>query len=280
MNALFAAMMQDRVLQELRDSIEGGPSEVFVYGLGGSQKHAAFAACYANHPQMTVILVHNAAVLSDWREDLSLLLPGVAVVELPELDTMEVKAEARSQERAARRMEVLGRLVRGEPVIVLARAAAAVQKEMSRNEFQRLSLTLKMGEILPREAFMERLVQLGYEHVEEVESIGQFSVRGGIVDVFAINGQAPIRIEFFDDEIDSMREFDLDTKRSVRNIADVTIMPLAQTDAAGRPELFLNYLEGQGTVIFDEPARIRDEIRTMVKENPEIQARSLPGRIC
>ena len=144
MNAVFAAMMQDRVLQDLRYSIEGGPSEVFVYGLGGSQKHAAFAACYANHPQMTVILVHNAAVLSDWREDLSLLLPGVAVVELPELDTMEVKAEARSQERAARRMEVLGRLVRGEPVIVLARAAAAVQKEMSRNEFQRLSLTLKM----------------------------------------------------------------------------------------------------------------------------------------
>lgn len=273
MNALFAAMMQDRVLQNLRDYIGGGPSEVLVYGLGGSQKHTAFAACYANRPQMTVILVHSAAVLSDWREDLSLLLPGVSVVELPELDTMEVKAEARSQERAARRMEVLGRLVRGEPVIVLARAAAAVQKEMSRNEFQRLSLTLKMGEVLPREALMERLVQLGYEHVEEVESIGQFSVRGGIVDVFAINGQAPVRIEFFDDEIDSMREFDLDTKRSVRNIADVTIMPLAQTDAAGRPELFLNYLEGKGTVIFDEPARIRDEIRTMVKENPEIQGK-------
>lgn len=273
MNALFAAMMQDRVLQNLRDYIGGGPSEVLVYGLGGSQKHTAFAACYANRPQMTVILVHSAAVLSDWREDLSLLLPGVSVVELPELDTMEVKAEARSQERAARRMEVLGRLMRGEPVIVLARAAAAVQKEMSRNEFQRLSLTLKMGEVLPREALMERLVQLGYEHVEEVESIGQFSVRGGIVDVFAINGQAPVRIEFFDDEIDSMREFDLDTKRSVRNIADVTIMPLAQTDAAGRPELFLNYLEGKGTVIFDEPARIRDEIRTMVKENPEIQGK-------
>lgn len=273
MNALFAAMMQDRVLQNLRDYIGGGPSEVLVYGLGGSQKHTAFAACYANRPQMTVILVHSAAVLSDWREDLSLLLPGVSVVELPELDTMEVKAEARSQERAARRMEVLGRLVRGEPVIVLARAAAAVQKEMSRNEFQRLSLTLKMGEVLPREALMEHLVQLGYEHVEEVESIGQFSVRGGIVDVFAINGQAPVRIEFFDDEIDSMREFDLDTKRSVRNIADVTIMPLAQTDAAGRPELFLNYLEGKGTVIFDEPARIRDEIRTMVKENPEIQGK-------
>ena len=273
MNALFAAMMQDRVLQNLRDYIGGGPSEVLVYGLVGSQKHTAFAACYANRPQMTVILVHSAAVLSDWREDLSLLLPGVSVVELPELDTMEVKAEARSQERAARRMEVLGRLMRGEPVIVLARAAAAVQKEMSRNEFQRLSLTLKMGEVLPREALMERLVQLGYEHVEEVESIGQFSVRGGIVDVFAINGQAPVRIEFFDDEIDSMREFDLDTKRSVRNIADVTIMPLAQTDAAGRPELFLNYLEGKGTVIFDEPARIRDEIRTMVKENPEIQGK-------
>ena len=273
MNALFAAMLQDGALQRLRDHTQGEPRESLIYGLGGSQKHAAVAACYAALPQMMAILCHSAESLADWKEDLSLLLPEVPVVELPEVDTFDVKAAAKSQERAARRMEVLGRLVRGEHIIVLARTEAAVQKGMGRNEFKRLSLTLRMGEVLPREELLERLVDLGYEHAEEVERVGQFSVRGGIVDIFAINAAVPVRVEYFDDEIDSLREFDLDTKRSTKNVGAATIMPLAQTDASGKPELFLSYLEGKGTVLFDEPTRIRDTIRTMVKENPDIKGK-------
>ena len=273
MNALFAAMLQDGALQRLRNHTQGEPRESLIYGLGGSQKHAAVAACYAALPQMMAILCHSAESLADWKEDLSLLLPEVPIVELPEVDTFDVKAAAKSQERAARRMEVLGRLVRGEHIIVLARTEAAVQKGMGRNEFKRLSLTLRMGEVLPREELLERLVDLGYEHAEEVERVGQFSVRGGIVDIFAINAAVPVRVEYFDDEIDSLREFDLDTKRSTKNVGAATIMPLAQTDASGKPELFLSYLEGKGTVLFDEPTRIRDTIRTMVKENPDIKGK-------
>ena len=271
MNALFTAMLQDGALQRLRNYTQGEPAEALVYGLGGSQKHAAVAACYAALPQMMAILCHSQETLSDWKEDLSLLLPEVPVVELPEVDTFEVKAAAKSQERAAKRMEVLGRLMRGEHVIVLSTTAAAVQKGMSRSEFARLSLPLRMGDVLPREDLLHRLVDLGYENTEEVERVGQFSVRGGIVDIFAINAAAPIRLEYFDDEIDSLREFDVETKRSTKNISAATIMPLAQTDSSGRPELFLSYLEGRSTVLFDEPTRIRDNIRTMVKENPDIK---------
>jgi len=224
-------------------------------------------------PQMMAIICHSSETLSDWKEDLRLLLPKVPIVELPEVDTFDVKAAAKSQERAARRMEVLGRLVRGEHVIVLTRTEAAVQKGMGRNEFMRLSLSLRMGDVLPREDLLERLVDLGYEHAEEVERVGQFSVRGGIVDIFAINAAEPVRVEYFDDEIDSLREFDLDSKRSTKNIGAATIMPLAQTDDSGRPELFLSYLEGKGTVLFDEPTRVRDTIRTMVRENPDIKGK-------
>lgn len=119
MNALFAAMLQDGALQRLRDHTQGEPRESLIYGLGGSQKHAAVAACYAALPQMMAILCHSAESLADWKEDLSLLLPEVPVVELPEVDTFDVKAAAKSQERAARRMEVLGRLVRGEHIMCL-----------------------------------------------------------------------------------------------------------------------------------------------------------------
>ena len=183
MHSLFAAMLQDKSLQRLQEYFCGGPSETLAYGLGGSQKHAAVAACYEAKPQPMVIILHSRESLEEWREDLSLLLPKVPVLELPEMDLMEVQAAAKSIERSARRMDVLGRLMRQEPVIVLSQAASAVQKGLSPTEFKRLALHLKLGEIIPREDLIKRLVDLGYERTEEVERAGQFSARGGIMDI-------------------------------------------------------------------------------------------------
>ena len=273
MKSLLTAMGQDAAVQKMQERFGAASGETLAYGLSGTQKHAAFAACYQKRPQPWVILVHSSEMLSAWQEDLQALLPETAAVELPELDIASVQAAAKSMERSARRMEVLGRLMRHEPVIVLATAAAAVQKGMSRSEFERLSLNLRIGQQMPREELLERLVQLGYENAGEVDCAGQFSARGGIVDVYAINSQAPVRIEFFDDEVDSLREFDLGSKRSTRNVGTVTILPLAQTDASGKPELFLTYLEKRGAVLFDEPMRIREQIKTMTRENPEIKDR-------
>ena len=166
MDSLFAAMLQDRALQKLQTCFSGKADENLAYGLSGSQKHVAFAAAFSRVPQPFVILVHNHEAVNEWREDLLALLPAVQIVELPELDMASVQAEARSLERSARRMDVLGRLVRKEPVIVLATSAAAVQKGMSRNEFQRLSLTIQIGTELERDKLIARLVQLGYEHAD------------------------------------------------------------------------------------------------------------------
>ena len=273
MQSLFAALLQDPAVRQLKEYLTGEPDQTLAYGLGGSLKHAVFAACLEGAEGSTVILVHDRPALAAWREDLSSLLPGVPVLELPELDVLTVQAAASSVERSARRMEILGRLMRGEPMVVLATAASAVQKGMSRQDFKRLSLSLRTGDVLERQALLGRLVDLGYASADEVENIGQFSARGGIVDVFPINAEHPVRIEFFDDEIDSLREFDVESKRSIRNVGDVTVLPLAQTDASGKPELFLRYLGGHGRVIFDEPLRIREAIRTAVKEQPELRTK-------
>ncbi|SFW51417.1 transcription-repair coupling factor [Selenomonas ruminantium] len=271
MNSLFAALSSNAGVKKLQACLQAKPQETLVYGLTGSQKHVVLAAAYSTAPQPLVILVHSNEAISDWREDLLSLLPGTEVLELPELDMMTVQAEARSMERSARRMDVLVRLMRKDNVIVLAKATAAVQKGMSRQDFARLSLNIGMGEEIPLEKLLQRLVQLGYEHADEVERIGQFSARGGIVDVYPINAENPVRIEFFGDEVDSLREFDLGTKRSLKNISSAAIMPLAQTDSTGQAEVFLSYLEGKGTVLFDEPMRLREQMRTMVRENPDIK---------
>jgi transcription-repair coupling factor (superfamily II helicase) len=271
MEALFAAMREDSQIGRAHGCFARKQAQSFVYGLAGSQKHAVFAACCAKTPRTMVIITYSHEALEDWRQDLAALLPQVPIIELPETDLMTISAAARSIELAARRMDVLGRLIRHERIIVLANAAAAVQKSMSKQEFERLSLHMKLGDKLPRGELMERLVQLGYEHAGEIEHTGQFSTRGGIVDVFPINALVPVRLEFFDDEIDSLREFDLDTKRSLRNIGMVSVLPFAQTDKTGKPEMVLSYLEGDGVVIFDEPTRIREQIFKLVKENPELK---------
>ena len=142
MNSLFAVLNSNSGIKKLQDSLAGKPQETLVYGLSNSQKHVAFAAAYKAAPQPLVILVHSSEALQDWRENLLSLLPDTEVLELPELDIMTVQAEARSMERAARRMDVLVRLMRKDQVIVLAKTTAAVQKGMSRQDFERLSLTV------------------------------------------------------------------------------------------------------------------------------------------
>ena len=273
MNTLFRALGEDAAVQKIHEAFQKTGGSTFVYGLSGSQKHAVYASAFDAAPRPTVVLVHNREAIDGWRENLAALLPDVTVLELPEVDAAgeEIAASAKSLERSARRMDVLGRLLRGEPVIVLATMAAAATKGMSRTEFERLSLRIGTGDAVGREKLLGRLVDLGYQHVAEVESMGQFSARGGIVDVFPINRTAPVRIEFFDDEVDSLREFDVDTKRSIKNIGALSVLPLAKTDAKGRPALCLSYLKGKGVVIFDEPTRLRDDLRTMMKEDPEVK---------
>ena len=271
MDTLFRALGEDASVRKIQELFAGEGGTSLVYGLSGSQKHAVYAAAYAAAPRPTVIIVHSQESLEDWREDLAGLLPQVTVLELPEVDAAreEFRAAASGRERSARRMDVLGRLVRGEQLIVLALAGAAVAKGMSRSDFSRLSLRLGTGEAVGLAHLIERLAGLGYERVEEVEAMGQFSARGGIVDVFPVNRTTPVRVEFFDEEIDSLREYDLGTKRSVKSIGALSILPLAQAEATGKPEPFLSYLSAEGTVIFDEPMRIREAIRTLVKENPD-----------
>lgn len=273
MEELFAAMQADDAMAQIAEVFARRQGRNFIYGLAGSQKHAVFAACLAGKLQTAAILVHSREAAEDWREDLASLLPQIPVLFLPELDTLSFAAAAKSRELAAQRMDVLGRMLRGEKLIVIAKAAAAVQKEMSRQEVSRSSLHLELGAHLSREDILTRLAQLGYEHVQQVECRGEFSVRGGIVDVFPVNTVRPLRIELFGDDVDSLREFDVDTQRSLCNISMGQVLPLAGGEGSSPAETFLSYLPPEAAVVFDEPMRIREEIIRLAKENPELKKR-------
>ena len=258
MKQLFEAMMQDKAIEKIGVCFAKEHGQNLVYGLAGSQKHAIMAASYDRYPRTTIIITSNQDAIGKWQADLAMLLPNVPILELPAIDVVTFSVVAKSIALAAKRMEVLGRLMRKEPVIVLASTAAAVQKGLSRQDFERSSVHLTIGESTGRDELLLKLIQLGYERVQQVESLGQFSARGGIVDIFPINSLHPIRMEFFDETIDSLREFAIETQRSLQNISSVAILPLEQLDNNGNPAIFLSYLEKQATVIFDEPTIAQD----------------------
>ncbi len=269
MNEILNALLEDAGVAEF-EKVFTRTGEFFVYGAAGSQKVAAFSAVYKKNPRPTVILTGSREKIFDWSEDLKEFLPEVEVAELPEPDLMTVNATASGIERRAKRLEILSRLVRGENFIVLASPPAAVKKDLSRKDFEKIRLKIEVGQKIRLEDFISRLVNLGYERLSEVDNLGKFSVRGGIVDIFAINSPKPYRIEFFDEEIDSVREFNLETKRSEKNISVAEILPISGGDEKNS-EPFLTCAGENSAVIFDEPSRIDEAIKNLVKENPDLK---------
>ena len=271
MNILFPALAKEPTLIKINECFNQDFKQNYIYGLAGSQKHIVIANAYRQNPKTTIIITNNQDDIEEWYSDLTSLLPDIAIWELPALDVMSVSATAKSLELKARRMKVLGLLTRKEPAIILVTASAAMQKDMSRQDFENASIQLELNKEYEHEKILGQLVTLGYEHVDKVEQLGQFSARGGIIDIFPINSDVPLRIEFFDTEIESIREFDIDSQRSLKSIAKCEILPLMQMDNTGTPSIFLSYLTKDCNVILDEPLHLKDEINGNIKENPEVK---------
>lgn len=275
MKPLFEALRRDESVEATIRAFGDRDGECLVYGLTGAQKHTVFAAAFEASPRRVAIITTGGEELSSWRADLATLLPGAMIYELPETDNANFRVTAKSFSLLARRMDILGYLTRKEPVIVLARAAAAAERGISRRDFQRLSLHIRPHARDGREKIISRLIHLGYERVAEAGTVGEFSVRGGILDIFPINSLLPVRVEFFDEEIESIREFSPESRLSVRPIREALILPIKGGEGAGTGEAFTSFVGNGGCVIFDEPARLRESIINITRENPELVGRFL-----
>jgi transcription-repair coupling factor (superfamily II helicase) len=130
-------------------------------------------------------------------------------------------------ERSAR-MTLLADLTGGAARIVLAPIAAVRQYQMPRSLFDDLRFWLRTGDEAGWEATQERLYRLGYARSDVVGAAGEYAVRGGIIDLFPASADAPMRVEFFGDAIESIRRFNLESQRSEATVADVEVVPWSE----------------------------------------------------
>lgn len=123
------------------------------------------------------------------------------------------------------RLKVMNRLMRKEPFILVSTLKAMLRPLQNRKDFEKSSLTIDLDQEINVEQIQEILVNLKYEKNSMVETKGEFAVRGGIVDIFPVSMENPVRIELFGDEIDSMRIFEVESQRSLENIESFSIGP-------------------------------------------------------
>jgi transcription-repair coupling factor (superfamily II helicase) len=147
---------------------------------------------------------------------------------IPALDVLPHQRLSPHSEISAQRATGLWRLAAGKASITVAPVASALLRTEPRDFYLHLALTLQAGEEAPFEEVIAHLERLGYERRDPVEMVGEYSVRGGILDVFPAESARPVRLEMFGDEIESIRRFDVESQRSVLKIPEVTILPLLE----------------------------------------------------
>ena len=147
---------------------------------------------------------------------------------LPALDVLPHQNMAPHPDIAARRAVALHRLATGAAPITVAPAGAALLRTETPEFHRRLAITLTVNGEMSMQDITRHLKSIGYQRHEPVEALGEYSIRGGILDVFPAEAERPVRMEFFGDLIESMRTFDIETQRSVLKISEVTMLPLTE----------------------------------------------------
>jgi transcription-repair coupling factor (superfamily II helicase) len=171
-------------------------------------------------------------------------------------------------ERSAR-MTLLADLAGGQPRIVLAPIAAVRQYLMPRSLFEELRFRLCPGDEPGWERTIERLYQLGYTRSDVVSAVGEYAVRGGILDVFPASADAPMRLEFFGETIESIRSFNLETQRSDATVSAIEVVPW---DEIPRDERFRRRILER----FEGPDSVRRELTAFLSAQSDVPATWLP----
>ncbi|MGF7002012.1 transcription-repair coupling factor (superfamily II helicase) [Lachnospiraceae bacterium PFB1-21] len=192
----------------------------------------------------------------------------------PAKDLLFFQADLRSKDILKARSEVLEAIYGGSEVTIVTSIEALMDTLVSKSFIESRIIRIKENDSLDLEKLTKDLVASGYERVEQIEGLGQFALRGGIIDIYPITAEEPVRIELWGDEIDSMRTFQVETQRSLENIGEVTVFPASDYYEERRNQSFLDYFAPEETAIFlDEPLRIVEKGEGLEQEFLEAQSR-------
>ena len=226
MQELNRQMMTLPELRELEEIIRFGTGPAAVSGVSGVHRAMLGAALRQETKRPLAVLCADEQEARRMAADLA-ALTGEECVTLFAREWQLRDRVSASHSFEQERLDALCRMAFGRTGIVVATVDGMMQRTLPPTALRDAVLTLRLGEEHDLRALAERLTAAGYVRCEQVEGAGQFAVRGGILDVYSPMS-APVRVEFFDTEIDAMGEFDVATQRRTKNLEELTVLPAAE----------------------------------------------------
>lgn len=232
LQALIQAFSRDSDFTSMVAGVNAGMKEQLISGLSGSSRQVALAALYQETNRPLLVVTHNMFSAQKIFEDLQEALSPEQVMLYPANELVAAEAAVSSPETLAQRIEVLLQCSRSFRGIVVVPYSGVRRFIPTTEAMANARLTIELGGTLVLDDFLARMVELGYERVERVESRGEMSIRGGIIDFYPLTSNVAYRVELFDDEIDSIRTFDPSDQRSIEQIKVVDVTPCKELIAS------------------------------------------------
>ena len=274
---LLSSFLEGKPYHQLSEYIKGKTS-CFAENLVGSSLSFVLFDIFKRTGQTLLFVEDDKERAAYLLNDLELLLGQEQVLFFPSSYRRPYQTEETDNANVLLRAEVLSQLQQGARVVV-SYSEALFEKVLTRQQLDKNTLTLKRGEHLSLDTLNETLFEYQFQRVDFVSEPGEFSVRGGIVDVFSFSNDTPYRIEFFSDVVESIRTFDVETQLSLQQVSSVVIIPNIESKVAGEQRTsFLSLLPEETLIFVQDFELFAPKWEKMYQKAPEAFA-TLKGEI-
>ncbi|MFW5760610.1 MAG: CarD family transcriptional regulator, partial [Cyclobacteriaceae bacterium] len=232
-------------------------------GLAGSLDAIVAVSIYKANRQTQMFVMRDKEEAAYFFNDLQQLLPEKEILMLPASYKKPYQFEETENANVLMRAEILNKInqraLSGE--LVVSYPEALTEKVINKKSLQKNTFAATIGDQIDLEFFNELLITYDFEKSDFVYEAGQFSIRGGIVDIFSYGNELPFRLEFFGDELESIRTFDPTTQLSVENIKSISIIPNVQTKLLEKQrQSFLDFLPANSKIWFKDLQQCQDTL--------------------
>lgn len=270
---LLQIYAEDGFLNTVANRIKAHNSGSFhIKGLSGSLDSIVAASIYQANRQTQLFVMRDKEEAAYFFNDLQQLLPGQEVLMLPASYKKAYQFEETENANVLMRAEILNKInqraLAGE--LVVTYPEALTEKVINKKSLQRNTFAATIGDQIDLEFFNELLITYDFEKSDFVYEAGQFSIRGGIVDIFSYGNDLPFRLEFFGDELESIRTFDPTTQLSVDTIKTISIIPNVQTKLLEEQrQSFMEFLPANSKIWFKDFQQCQDILDTYFEKADE-----------
>ena len=267
MNTFYEPLLQMEAFDQIREAMKKEGGLQLITGCVDSQKTHLMYGLGRDYP-VKLILTYSELKAKEIFEEYQTLKEEVFYY--PAKDFLFFHADIQGNELLRQRVMAVSRLLEKGEAVIVTTLDGCMDPLLPLEKLRSFVMNIGVGSILETEAVKLRLVRMGYERVGQVEMPGQFAIRGGIIDIYPLTEEYPVRVELWDDEVDSIRSFDAESQRSLENLDELTLYPAAELN----PEeqhcegvSLLDYVKFFPSLVFlDEGGRLLERGETVEKE--------------